>query len=213
MNIHVAVHAVTKTFTRGAGVQNVSCDATEHEIVGIAGRNGAGKSTLVRIICGALRPASGSVTVTIDGSKMDPDHLQDYVGLVAPYLALYDEFTPRELFEIIARLRGLEWSDEKSTWLLDRVALSHVGDRISHGFSSGMMQRLRLAVAIQHRPPLLMLDEPTSNLDEEGVTLVKDIVDEQQRHGIVFLASNDPRELAWCTKIVNVEEARLNSEA
>lgn len=208
MKIHVSVQSVTKTFTRGAGVQDVSCDAQSHEVVGIAGRNGAGKSTLVRIISGALRPATGSVVVSIDGKPVDPDRLQDHVGLVAPYLSLYDEFTPRELLAVTGRLRGIEWTDEESTWLLDRIHLGHVADRIIRGFSSGMMQRMRFAVALQHRPLLLMLDEPTSNLDEDGVAMVKEIVDEQKLHGVIFLASNDPRELAWCTKIVNVENAR-----
>ena len=208
MKIHVSVQSVTKTFTRGAGITDVSCEAESHEVVGIAGRNGAGKSTLVRLIAGVLRPAHGSVKITIDGTDVDQDHLQDHVGLVAPYLSLYDEFTPRELLAVTARLRGMEWTEEESTWMLDRVHLAHAADRLSRGFSSGMMQRLRFAVALQHRPVLLLLDEPTSNLDEDGVAIVKEVVDEQRERGLVFLASNDPRELAWCTKLVNVENGR-----
>jgi heme exporter protein A len=186
-------------------VYNVSCSAAEHEIIGIAGRNGAGKSTLIKLIAGTLSPASGTVAVMINGVPIAADDLQNHIGLVGPYLALYDEFTPRELLEVTARLRGMKWSDSESTALLERVNLGHVDKRPARGFSSGMLQRLRFAVALQHKPALLLLDEPTSNLDEDGVQLVKSIIDDHQPRGTIFLASNDARELAWCTRIVRLD--------
>ena len=205
MSISITVDSVTRVFSRGAGVTNVSCSAVDHDIVGIAGRNGAGKSTLIKLIAGALSPASGAVSVSVNGTLIDADDLQNYVGLVGQYLAPYDESTPRELLEVTARLRGISWNVDMSTALLDRVKLGHVHDRVAKGFSSGMLQRLRFAVALQHKPMLLLLDEPTSNLDEDGVTLVKSIIDDQQTVGAIFLASNDARELAWCTRIVRLD--------
>lgn len=205
MSISVTLDSVTRLFSRDAGVSNVSCTAGDQEIIGIAGRNGAGKSTLIKLIAGALSPASGSVSVRIDGVLVASDDVQNVVGLVGPYLALYDEFTPRELLEVTARLRGMKWSPTDSALLLERVKLGHVDQRPARGFSSGMLQRLRFAVALQHQPRLLLLDEPTSNLDEDGVSLVKSIIDDQQTRGAIFLASNDARELAWCTRIVRLD--------
>lgn len=205
MAISLSVSSVSKSFSGKPVLHTVSFEAEALDVIGIAGRNGSGKSTLVKIVCGLLSPNSGSVTFAIEGKNVDPDTYYRHIGFVAPYLALYDEFSPRELLRITAKLRNIPWNDHDTKALIERCGLSRHIDETIHGFSSGMMQRMRLATALQHEPALLALDEPTTNLDEHGVAIVRDIVEKHKQQGIVLLATNNAAELEWCTKVINVE--------
>ncbi len=205
MAISLSVTSVSKSFSGKAVLHAVSFEAEAHDVIGIAGRNGSGKSTLVKIVCGLLSPGSGSVTLTINEKKIDPDNYYRHIGFVAPYLALYDEFSPKELLRITAKLRDIPWNEHDTKAMIDRCGLSGHLEETVHGFSSGMMQRMRLATALQHDPELLALDEPTTNLDEHGVAIVRDIVERHKQQGIVLLATNNAAELEWCTKVITVE--------
>jgi heme exporter protein A len=205
VKLTLTVENVSKAFGRTKPLRGVGFTVHEGERVGIAGSNGSGKSTLVKVISTLLTPDAGKVTLELDGKVIDPDNMHAHIGLVAPYVALYDEFSPRELLEVTARLRGMPWSDGDTMQLLELLELSHVMDRTARGFSSGMTQRLRLAVALQHAPALLLFDEPSMNLDEKGVEVVRRLVFGQEPHGAILIASNDKRELNWCTRTVNVE--------
>lgn len=205
MTISLSIQSVSKSFSGKLALHPVSFDVHEHEAIGIAGRNGSGKSTLVKIISGLLSADSGEVTLNINGDIIEHDNYIRYIGFAAPYVNIYDEFTPRELLRITAKLRNFEWSEDKTRHLMKGLGLQeHLGE-ITHGYSSGMMQRMRLATALQHNPPLLILDEPTTNLDDDGIAIVRQIITEQQKHGIIILASNNAMELGWCGKIINVE--------
>jgi len=203
--ISLTVSSVSKSFSGNAVLRAVSFDAREHDVIGIAGRNGSGKSTLVKTICGLISPDSGTVTITIDDKKIDTDFFHQHIGFVAPYLALYDEFSPKELLRITAKLRNIPWNEHDTKAIVERCGLSGHLDETVHGFSSGMMQRMRLATALQHDPLLLALDEPTTNLDEYGIAIVRDVIEKHKHGGIVLLATNNAAELEWCTKVINVE--------
>ncbi len=205
MKLTLTVDNVSKAFGRTKPLRGVGFVVTEGERLGIAGSNGSGKSTLIKVIAGLLTPDAGSVAMELDGKVIDPDRTHEHIGLVAPYVALYDEFSPRELLQVTARLRGIPWSEGDTLQLLEQVELAHVIDRTARGFSSGMTQRLRLAVALQHAPALLLFDEPSMNLDEKGVEVVRRLVFGHESRGAVLIASNDKRELNWCTRTVNVE--------
>ena len=208
MTISLSVQSISKSFPGRPVLRSISFDANEHEIIGIAGRNGSGKSTLVKIIGGLLSPEKGTVTLSIGDTAIKSDDYYKHIGYVAPYVPVYDEFTPRELLRITAELRSIKWSDAETEQLMEQVSLTGRLEEPSHGFSSGMMQRLRLATALQHKPSLLILDEPATNLDEQGIAIVQKIVEEQSRRGIVLFASNNAAELEWCGRIVNVESGK-----
>lgn len=168
----------------------------------VAGRNGAGKSTLLRVLAGLIRPTSGQVRLSFAadtgityGSCGTPEELRQHVGMCAPDLELYSELTAAENITFYSAVRGLACTRNNVLEALDRVALADRADDRVSAFSSGMKQRLRLLFAIRHRPPLLLLDEPGSNLDQDGRELVAEIVREQLAAGIVILATNDRREM------------------
>ena len=169
----------------------------------MTGPNGAGKSTLVRVLAGVLSPEAGRVTLTVDGREVPSAQRPHVVGLATPDLALYPPLSARETLEFLARVRGLAAPPIEAT--LDRVGLMPRADDRVATFSTGMRQRLRLATALLHDPPVLLLDEPGATLDDAGRGLVASLVADGSR--AVVLATNDPAEAALCPHRVRVDAA------
>jgi heme exporter protein A len=184
-------NALRKTFNRRLIFEDVSFEIASGQVLLITGRNGSGKSTLVKILCGVLSPARGEVELLRNGTPLADRARRDAIGLVSPYLQLYDEFSARENLELASSLRGI-WPDrDRITALLDRVGLPAQRVDPVRTYSSGMKQRAKLAFALVHRPNVLVLDEPMANLDADGIGIVRAVMDEHRRDGILVVATND----------------------
>jgi heme exporter protein A len=179
------------------------------ESLAVTGANGAGKSTLLRILAGVLRPKAGTVTLRADGQSVAPEAHPRHVGLVAPYLGLYETLTARENLTFLAQARRLPDSNSRIQSVLDRVGLADRADDPVAAFSSGMQHRVKYAAAILAEPPLLLLDEPSVTLDDAGRDLVDIIITEQQdRGGLVVVATNRPDEAGRHDRTLRIEEHR-----
>jgi ABC-type multidrug transport system ATPase subunit len=163
-------------------------------LLAVSGRNGSGKTTLLKMLAFLLRPGSGRVRVLDGGREVSGDERRRAIGWAGPDLAFYDELTARENLRFFRRAAGRPASEEDIGRRLARVGLDRVGERRVGAFSTGMQQRLRLAFAMLFDPPILLLDEPTAGMDEEGRALVESLVAERRSQGPVILASNDPRD-------------------
>ena len=180
---------------RTTGVRELEFEFTAPGTVAVTGPNGSGKSTLLRILAGLLRPTAGSTTVSVDGRDHRPADRRDVLGFVTPELSFYEEFTGTENLVFAAEARGLEAPARAAAAALDGVGLAgRAADRVA-SYSSGMKQRLRLAFALLHEPPILLLDEPGSHLDESGREAVRGVVARHAARGLVLLATNDPEEI------------------
>jgi heme exporter protein A len=180
--------------------QGVSMQVQTGEIGVILGANGAGKSTLLKIIAGLLPPTSGTAHVAVDGIELDATQRRQVLGYVAPDLTLYRELTGAENLEFFARVRGIRLERPALKTLLELVGLRGRGRDLVGAYSSGMRQRLKYAFALLGQPPILLLDEPTANLDVNGIAIVEQIIQEQQTRpggGLVIVATNEPREEKW----------------
>lgn len=164
------------------------------ESLAVLGPNGSGKSTLLKALAGLLRPTEGR----IEPSGEDSRHR---IGLSALDLAVYPHLSPKEHLRFSADLRGCPGRVDE---LLSQVGLAEAADRPSAKLSTGMRSRLKLAMAIQHRPPILLLDEPGASLDESGRSLLADIVAEQLERGCLVLATNEPAERRFATHELRV---------
>jgi len=204
----VAAKDIRKDFNRRVIFDHISFELSNLESLSITGRNGSGKSTLVKILSGLLTPTRGSVSMTVDDSVPKPEHRRAYIGFVAPYLQLYDEFTASENLRLAFRLRGTRVQTVETEGLLKRVGLFNCRDDRVGTYSSGMKQRLKYALALRHEPALLVLDEPMSNLDEAGIRVVKDIIEEQKHVGVVVVATNDADEARMCGQNLNLDTAK-----
>jgi heme ABC exporter ATP-binding subunit CcmA len=175
-------------------------------VLGVAGPNGSGKTTLVKILAGLLRPSSGHAFLEGDGLRRAPRDASEQIGWVAPDLALYGELTAAENIVFFAKLHGRRadrgWVDET----IARVGLDpkRVEKTPLGALSTGQRQRIKLAFATLHEPAVLLLDEPSSNLDEAGRAVVARVVKMQRERGLAVVASNDPGDLALADERVTL---------
>jgi ABC-type multidrug transport system ATPase subunit len=176
-----------KRFGRRWVVRGVSLEVGAGDRVAVVGPNGSGKSTLVKILAGLVAPSVGTV------------RRPTKVGYMALDLALYPSLSAREHLEWAGESRGC---DSRASELIELVGLQEPGERPVGAYSSGMKARLKLAIAIQHHPEVLFLDEPTAPLDEVGRELVRRVV--KDFSGAVVIATNDPEEKSWATREIKV---------
>lgn len=196
-----------KRFGRSWVFRGLTMSVNGGESVAITGRNGSGKSTLLRILSGLLRPTLGKIALTRDGVGLEPQEHIHTIGYVAPNLNFYKKMSAVENLLFVARMRGLPTTEVDIVALLDRVGLPRRGGDLVGSFSSGMQQRLRVATLLIHRPPVVLLDEPFSNLDAEGILIVKSMMSDQiESGGIVVLATNSSDEAALCGFSVAIPE-------
>jgi heme exporter protein A len=173
-------------------------------IAAILGANGAGKSTLLRIIAGLLRPDAGEIKACTPDGKVSGGGLRAVCGLSAPDAPVYRELSCLENLEFFAQARGIDFPDGGLLAHLEKFALRARRDDLAGDLSSGLRARLQLAVATLHAPPLLLLDEPSANLDEAGRALLKRVLEEQRGRGLALVATNDSRDLDLCDARIEI---------
>ncbi len=170
----VSADAIGKRFGIRWVLRGVSLEVQRGEAVGLLGPNGSGKSTVLRILGTLLTPSAGNGSVNGFDIVRDAGNVRSQVGYLAHTPGLYDDLTARENLSFAADMLGLPHTAVDTS--LERVGLARVaGDRV-RGFSAGMQRRLALARLIMRNPSVLLLDEPYSNLDANGVDLMNSII-------------------------------------
>lgn len=207
VKITLEVSGLRKDFDRRPVFKNLNFTLSNSDSLAITGKNGSGKSTLIKVLANTYSQTSGNVKFTIDGKPVERQHFYKYIGFVSPYLNLYDEFTGYENLHFVTKLRGLQSGIIDD--VLKRVGLFERRHDLVKIYSSGMKQRLKLAFAIIHSPLILMLDEPTSNLDAEGISAVDNIAEEYKHERILIIATNDEHERSLCKSDINLSKQIL----
>jgi len=207
-NAELILTDIEKKFVTKTIFKKVNLNLKNGSSLALTGRNGSGKSTLIKIIAGLLAATKGKCTLNINGNKTDKGHLYRYTGFVAPYLNLYDELSAYENLEFftVMKSNGKKADKEYINSLLERVNLYNRRFDFVKDFSSGMKQRLKLAFSIINSPPLLLMDEPRTNLDTYGIDIAYGIIEEQIKQGILILATNEIEDTAMCAQSLNIEE-------
>ncbi|MBI5757927.1 MAG: ATP-binding cassette domain-containing protein [Planctomycetales bacterium] len=179
----IEVRELSKSFPLSGGrellaVNRVSFHVQPGEVYGLLGPNGAGKKTTLRMVLGLLRPTSGEAMISGFRSTEQPDEVKRRVGLVAANSGLYQYLTPRELLLFFADLYGVSPAAARAE--LDRLSrllgLTEFLDRGCANLSTGQKQRVNLARALIHRPPVMLLDEPTLGLDILGSQVINEFI-------------------------------------
>ena len=196
---------LSKNFGRRLIFKDLNFKIENKGIIGISGPNGSGKSTLVKIIAGISSPSGGNIIHQIDGNEIPPEELHNHIGFVSPYLVLYEEFSAWENLNYFAQIRDVAFNNEKVEHLLTKLKLYDRKDDLVKTYSSGMKQRLKFIFALMHSPKLIILDEPTSNLDQDGKDSVYEIIKEESNSGIVIIASNETSDLELCSSELKLE--------
>lgn len=202
----VELNNLIKFFGRRLIFDGINFSFSSRNVYGISGPNGSGKSTLVKIIADLISPTRGKVVHKYGERIIEPEDLHNYLGFVSPYLFLYDEFTAEENLIHSASIRGIKFNKERSDYLLGELNLFDRRKDLVRGYSSGMKQRLKFIFALLHEPQLIILDEPTSNLDNSGKEIVYKIIKEESKKNLIVIASNEDSDLHLCTEVIELEK-------
>lgn len=186
----------------------------------ITGANGSGKSTMLQVIAGAILQSEGQVVYEMQdprvgihdnrspGSVSNSAHQiicepYKFLSLAAPYLELIEEMTANEFLHFHSKFKHLITGNNV---ILQETGLSNAATKQIRYFSSGMKQRLKLAQAFYSDTPVLLLDEPTTNLDAEGVALYHSLIKKYGKGRLVIVSSNDEQEYGFCEKIIKISD-------
>ena len=211
----IEVQSLTKRYGSQAAVSDVTFSVRQGEIVGFLGPNGAGKTTTMRVLTGFLPPSEG--TARIDGHDVvsDSRRARATLGYLPESAALYPEMRVREYLAYRARLEGLSGSDVRSRVdeIVGRCLLEEVADRKVENLSRGYRQRAALAGALVHRPPVLILDEPTVGLDPAQIIKIREMIRLLGRERAVLLSTHILPEVdAVCDRVLIIDRGRIIAE-
>ncbi|MES2139532.1 MAG: ATP-binding cassette domain-containing protein [Bacteroidota bacterium] len=172
----------------------------------ILGGNGSGKSTLLQVITGNIMQSEGEVNYTISDSKIENETIFKHLSFAAPYLELFEEFTLAESIEFQAKFKPF-YKELDTKKIIELTQLEKAKDKQLKQYSSGMKQRVRLALAILSDTPLLLLDEPTSNLDKKAIDWYQELIHNYSKNRLIFVCSNQQEyEYPFCNKQLFIEE-------
>jgi ABC-type multidrug transport system ATPase subunit len=202
--MRIEARQLAKRYRRSWVIRGLDLDLQTGQRWALTGANGSGKSTLLRMLAGALRPTSGTLCWWKDEKQIAAEQLYASVSLAAPYLALIEPFTLREHLDFHARLKPWRKGWDASR-MLRTAGLERHADKALRDFSSGMLQRVRLGLALFSESELLLLDEPTSNLDAEGKAWFQQYLEETAAGRLIIIASNLAEETASCTMQIHLE--------
>jgi len=193
---YLEIRGLKKSFGLRPVLRGVDLSIQAGERLALLGANGAGKTTLLRILAGLARPGAGQIT--LDGLDLvqQTREIQRKVGFVAHQPYLYDDLTALENLLFFARMYALEQPQTRATNLLLRVGLSKKARERVGALSRGQLQRLSLARALLHTPQLLLLDEPDTGLDQEGLEVLNGLLQEQSEQGGTILFTTHDMEAA-----------------
>src|SRR6266849_6655119 len=191
----------------------LTLEVPDGEVFGLVGPNGAGKTTTLKMICGLMLPTAGRITVNKIDVERQPEQAQQYLGYLADFFNVYEDLKAWEYVEHFARAYKLEPSKipGRVREVIQQLGLETKYDAFVGGLSRGMKQRLGIARAIVHDPPLLVLDEPASGLDPKARLELKDLLRRLNREGrTIFITSHVLSDLEEiCTSLAIMEKGKL----
>jgi len=211
--LRVESDGVWHRYGRGRGLARVAFGFDGPGVVVVTGPNGSGKSTLLRIVAGLLRPTGGGIVLRHEGAVVDDAARRRLLGYAAPAMMFYDEFTVEETLRFACETRGDRDGGARIARVLEDTGLADRANDRTSALSSGMLQRLRLAFATLHDPPVLLLDEPGAHLDNAGRSIVERLVDRRRAGGLVLLATNDEREMTLGDQRLELRGGHLGNPA
>lgn len=186
----IDVDALSKRYGRVWALRDVTLDVGRGERVFVVGDNGSGKSTLLRLLAATTRPTRGGVRIAGQSTSRDPDFVRRHVTFLSDRPAMYGELTALENLRFTGVMHGISSGSTELRTILDAVGLAQSADVPVRGFSRGMAQRLALAGAVLRPAELVVLDEPYTALDADGISWVDDWLDELRARGATVVVAS-----------------------
>lgn len=200
--MEIELIALSKRYGYQWIIKDVNFIFNSNEITGIGGRNGSGKSTLIKLIAGFLSPSSGKIIYKSENKTILPPQFYQYFTWVAPYTDLIQEYNLEEMFAFHCKFN--HYSQLTFKQFVEILDWQNPGEKQLRHFSSGMKQKVQLALSLLTNKPIVLLDEPTSYLDEQAKKWFADLLGKVKENKTVIISSNDSFDLNLCHSIQDV---------
>lgn len=210
--MRIRLTGVAKRYRREWILRNIDLDFAPAGRYGIKGPNGSGKSTLLKMLCGHLTPTKGKLVFSLADKEVPVAEVYQYLAYAAPYIELIEEFTLEEAIQFHHRFRPLLAGLTVDS-LIERMGLQRSRKLPVAQFSSGMKQRLKLALACCTEARFLLLDEPTTNLDQQGADWYQGLLQEYVQDRLLIIASNVPSDYQVCDQVIDVMNYKVKPSA
>lgn len=212
----IEVKGLTKHFGKVQAVNQVSFRVQGGEIFGLLGENGAGKTTTLRMLATVLKPTAGTAEINGFDLVREPDRVRTQIGVLSAEEGCYPRLTARENIEFFGRLNNLSAEEigRRSQEVIELLEMGEYADRRTGDFSKGMKQKVALARAIVHDPPILLMDEPTAGLDVTSTRVVRDFLIHcrQQGKAIIFSSHIMSEVERLCDRVAIINRGRVVAE-
>lgn len=208
----IDVQNLTKQYGRNTALNDISFSIDTGEIVAFLGPNGAGKTTTMRILTGFMPPTSGSVNIAGFDCLEEPWEVKKHIGYLPESPPLYLELTVKEYLTFVGRIKrlGPEKLQERMGIIIDQTGLTEVQGRVIGHLSRGYRQRVGLAQALLHNPPVLILDEPTTGLDPNQIIEIRDLIKSLAGSHTIILSTHLLAEAtAICQKVIIIHHGQI----
>ena len=202
--MEVRIDQLGKRYQHGWVFKDLSYIFKSDNIYGVAGRNGSGKSTFLKIISGLLSPSKGRIEYLIDGRLELRENIYSKVNIAAPYTDLIEELDLREMIRFHTKFKRAPVLTTAGQWL-EMLELSNASSRPLLQFSSGMKQRVKLGLALYSSGDILLLDEPTSNLDDAAKAWFFTHLAKLRKDKLILIASNEAEDFKYCAEILRLD--------
>lgn len=201
--MHIRLEAIQKSYQKKQIFKNLSTEFESGKRYGVAGYNGSGKSTFLKILAGFITPNTGSVRYTIAEKSIPVESVYKYISFVAPYIDLPTDLNFYELLDFHFSMKNRQGNANN-----DQInEYFHLPTELPiRQFSSGMLQRVKLALAFFTESNLVLLDEPTETLDEKGFELFATLLENLSTNKTVIIASNKDKDFIGCESILRVND-------
>jgi ABC-type multidrug transport system ATPase subunit len=201
--MRISLSNLGKRFNRDWIFRNLTFEFEAGKKYAITGPNGSGKSTLLQIISGSSAHNEGQIDYYQSIKTIPPEKIFEKISLAAPYLELIEEMTLVEFFSFHHNMKG--WLPNLDTHkIIHILGLGKSAHKQIRYYSSGMKQRAKLAQAIFSDVPVVLLDEPLTNLDENGINLYHSLIENYCKDRLIIVSSNDKKEYSFCSEIIDM---------
>jgi ABC-type multidrug transport system ATPase subunit len=194
-----------KRFNRDWIFRNLNYEFFAGRSYAIVGPNGSGKSTLLQTLSSSIEMSEGSIKWHINDKQTEPDQVHKHVSICAPYLEVIEEMTAKEFLLFHGEFKNYQVGISVKD-IIEIVGLEKAANKQIRYYSSGMKQRVKLAQAIFTDTPLLLLDEPCTNMDATGYELYRHLIENYCKEKTTIVSSNDVNEYSFCTEEINVAD-------
>ena len=203
--MNITLQNIGRRFNRDWIFRGVDYTFNSGQAYAILGPNGSGKSTLLQVLNASLTPSAGTISYTFQDKPVEATEVFTYLSLAAPYLELIEEFTLTEMIDFHFKFKQYKPGIDKKE-LIGLLSLAKSENKLIRYFSSGMKQRLKLILAFCADTPILMLDEPTSNLDTQGVDWYLGLVEQFAHNRLTIICSNQEHEYSFCKERLSISD-------